>query len=398
MLLQIPNAPTTHHSPLTTHHSPFSCSSRQSITPITIVPDFLVVATNRAQDCKNGQDTADRPSPVGDHAVMHRGLAWGVRACSTANRRTGRSTIFWRKRTGSRSARSSNSMPMPTSVPVLRTSPIRTIRRCRRTTRPPGRSRRTRRSPATRQEWAAKWYGYLEMIGRGIWRTALRKPPIKANREGPAESAHVHPIKSYLNLPLTAPQAGFLLKMDQAIELGVINSPQYQSFREQLYLAALPVTQQRFSFAYQWAATADWIRDWAGGKTTGGPLNNWTGTSTIGFNKLATARCWRRRLRQHHRLQFHRPDARPDQRFEHQPQPGRSRVPARRRQGGDSGTADPGGCNLFYQIRGYARFREVQCRHRHRLKPAGQPGSASGSGTSSGPPISTLAALGIASN
>ena len=37
---------------------------------------------------------------------------------------------------------------------------------------------------------------------------------------------------------------GFLLTLDQAVELGVINSPQYQTFREQLYEAALPVTQQ----------------------------------------------------------------------------------------------------------------------------------------------------------
>src|SRR5262245_26381716 len=38
----------------------------------------------------------------------------------------------------------------------------------------------------------------------------------------------------------------FLIKLEQALELGLINSREYQTRREQLYLAALPVTLERF--------------------------------------------------------------------------------------------------------------------------------------------------------
>ncbi len=93
------------------------------------------------------------------------------------------------------------------------------------------------------------------------------------------------PIQGYLD-EISAPQKGFLLKMDQAIELGVVNSNTYQTFREGLYLATLPVTQQRFNFAYQWAATSDWVRQYAGPQSDVGPQNNWTGTSSLGFSKL----------------------------------------------------------------------------------------------------------------
>ena len=42
-----------------------------------------------------------------------------------------------------------------------------------------------------------------------------------------------------------------MLNLNQAVELGLINSREYQSAREDLYLLSLPVTLQRFSFAAQ---------------------------------------------------------------------------------------------------------------------------------------------------
>jgi hypothetical protein len=42
-----------------------------------------------------------------------------------------------------------------------------------------------------------------------------------------------------------------------------------------LYLAALPVTAERFSFAAQFFAAGQALREWAGSKTPGGPQNNW---------------------------------------------------------------------------------------------------------------------------
>ena len=129
---------------------------------------------------------------------------------------------------------------------------------------------------------AVRGTGYLEMIK--TWDAENRDERAASESGGALKSKH--PIQAYFDEPVNAEPKGFLLKMDQAIELGVVNSPTYQTFREGLYLAALPVTQQRFNFSYQWAATADWIRSWAGPKSPDGFANNWTGTSTIGFSKL----------------------------------------------------------------------------------------------------------------
>src|SRR2546430_6264360 len=45
-----------------------------------------------------------------------------------------------------------------------------------------------------------------------------------------------------------------LFRSEQAVELGLINSREYQDTREDLYLTALPVTMERFAFAAQFFA------------------------------------------------------------------------------------------------------------------------------------------------
>jgi hypothetical protein len=78
----------------------------------------------------------------------------------------------------------------------------------------------------------------------------------------------------------------FLLKLEQSVELGLINSREYQDRREDLYLTALPVTLERFAFAPQFFAVGQAIRQWAGRQTPEGPLNNWTLNSNVGVTKL----------------------------------------------------------------------------------------------------------------
>jgi Outer membrane efflux protein len=120
--------------------------------------------------------------------------------------------------------------------------------------------------------------GYLEMIK--LWDEQNR------NTESRVVSDAKRPVQSFFDEALGAAKKGFVLKMDQAIELGVVNSTTYQTFREGLYRATLPVTQQRFNFAYQWAATSDWFRQYAGPLSDVGPQNNWTGFSNLSFSKL----------------------------------------------------------------------------------------------------------------
>ena len=104
----------------------------------------------------------------------------------------------------------------------------------------------------------------------------------KASSNVTAAKTARRPIATFLDEPLKAREPGFLLNLDQSIELGVLNSPQYQTFREQLYEAALPVTQQRFNFAFQWAASEDFIREWAGRQASGSSSSSTVGRVSSG--------------------------------------------------------------------------------------------------------------------
>ncbi len=78
----------------------------------------------------------------------------------------------------------------------------------------------------------------------------------------------------------------FLIKSEQAVELAFINGREMQDQRENLYLAALQVSLQRFAFAPQLFAAGQGLREWAGSEAPGGAQNNWTVNSNAGFSQL----------------------------------------------------------------------------------------------------------------
>lgn len=78
----------------------------------------------------------------------------------------------------------------------------------------------------------------------------------------------------------------YLIKLEQVIELACINSRELQTQREQLYLAALPVTLERFAFAAQFFAVEQIFRQYFGSGEPGGQRNNWVFNTSIGFGKL----------------------------------------------------------------------------------------------------------------
>lgn len=78
----------------------------------------------------------------------------------------------------------------------------------------------------------------------------------------------------------------FLLTLEQAAELGLINSREFQTRRENVYLTALPVTLERFAFAAQFFALDTAIREWAGRESAVGSRNRWQSLSSAGFSKL----------------------------------------------------------------------------------------------------------------
>jgi outer membrane protein TolC len=78
----------------------------------------------------------------------------------------------------------------------------------------------------------------------------------------------------------------FLVKLEQAVELGLINSREFQDARENLYLIALPVTLERFAFSAQVFAAEQYLRRWVGSGEPGGHRNDSTFTSNVGVAKL----------------------------------------------------------------------------------------------------------------
>ena len=81
-------------------------------------------------------------------------------------------------------------------------------------------------------------------------------------------------------------QPAYLLTLDQAAELAMFNSREYQDQREALYLAALPVTQERFSFMGQFFTASEAVRAYASNGASGGPVNNWAINNGIGVSKV----------------------------------------------------------------------------------------------------------------
>jgi hypothetical protein len=128
------------------------------------------------------------------------------------------------------------------------------------------------------------------------------EPEGKQKPEEQKVSATAASTTSLSTKPKPGERLPYLLKLQQAVELGLINSREYQDAREDLYLAALPVTMERFAFAAQFFAIGQAVREWAGRDTQGGGAagvpsppavapnvasqNNWALNSNVGFSKL----------------------------------------------------------------------------------------------------------------
>lgn len=85
--------------------------------------------------------------------------------------------------------------------------------------------------------------------------------------------------------PLREDRQPFRINIAQACDLALVNSREYMTRREDVYIAALPVTLQRFSFMGQFFATESAVRSWYGTNYNTYP-NGWTANSTTGFTKV----------------------------------------------------------------------------------------------------------------
>lgn len=129
--------------------------------------------------------------------------------------------------------------------------------------------------------------GYLELMAE--WnqenRAKLTPAPDTSDASKPGITGPgVRGVEPY-DKGLETKEKPFLLTLDQAVDLALFNSREFQDQRENLYLSALPVTLQRFAFTYQFFALEEIVRDWSG-KERPDPGNRWRANTTAGFSKL----------------------------------------------------------------------------------------------------------------
>jgi outer membrane protein TolC len=231
-------------------------------------------------------------------------------------------------------------------------------------------------------------------------KTESLPPPREVGSDKPSTDTQPQserqPIRTFFDEPLNNKKTpGFLLTLDQTVELGVINSSTFQRFREQLYEIALPVTQQRFSFAFQSAATEDFIRNWAGQLAPGGEMNNWTASGSFSMSKLfSTGALLTFNFANETVWNFLAPKG-----TNSQSTINLNFVQPLLQGGGKAVTLEPlaqAERNLLYAIRAYARFREQYYVNVAQGTTLAADLATAASGTVSNP-ISTLAALNIAS-
>jgi hypothetical protein len=109
--------------------------------------------------------------------------------------------------------------------------------------------------------------------------------PEAATPTPPASKDVIAEVKSRSLLDITG-RPTYLLTLDQAAELAMFNSREFQDQRENLYLAALPVTQERYAFTTQFFAAEQAIRAYTGRETVNGQTSNWTLNNGTGFSKI----------------------------------------------------------------------------------------------------------------
>ncbi|MFO0936008.1 MAG: TolC family protein [Gemmataceae bacterium] len=126
--------------------------------------------------------------------------------------------------------------------------------------------------------------GYLKMIQE--WDAANRAEDAEEDKKAQQSAdPNAAPAPPPARNSLTSDAVPFRMRLDQLVELAFLNAREFQDRREDLYLAALPVTQQRFSFAAQALAAENIVREWAGADTAGGAGNRWRVGTSAGVSR-----------------------------------------------------------------------------------------------------------------
>ncbi len=125
--------------------------------------------------------------------------------------------------------------------------------------------------------------GYLDLLA--AWDAMNRAQPTPELSPVRADTNSNTTSTPPPDAPPGTPEHPYLITLEQCCELGLINSRDFQDQRENLYLTALPVTLQRFSFAAQLFALGN-ANFQNGGAATAAPGQRWTGSASGGVEKL----------------------------------------------------------------------------------------------------------------
>jgi outer membrane protein TolC len=111
------------------------------------------------------------------------------------------------------------------------------------------------------------------------------QPGEKVDVVGPIPKTEPQPAATATSLDISK-RRPYLLTMEQAADLGMFNSREFQDRRENLYLAALPVSLERFAFGAQAFLAEQAIRSYTGRNTPNGQQSSWALNSGVGVSKL----------------------------------------------------------------------------------------------------------------
>jgi outer membrane protein TolC len=113
---------------------------------------------------------------------------------------------------------------------------------------------------------------------------AARGAAVGGFAAAPSGDAAVKPVGGF-DFAFKTEERPYRLTLEQAVELALFNSREFQDRREDLYLSALPVTAERFSFAAQAFASETAVREFAG-RERGDAGNRWRLATEAGISKL----------------------------------------------------------------------------------------------------------------
>jgi hypothetical protein len=127
--------------------------------------------------------------------------------------------------------------------------------------------------------------GWVDLLHK--WDAENRLDPDANTAPRPAQSALPPPTRTTESdqNALRTQERPFRIKLEQAVELGLINSREFQDRREDLYFAALAVTLQRFAFVAQFALGQQVFRE-SVGRDLPDAGNRWSAITNASVSKL----------------------------------------------------------------------------------------------------------------